>query len=111
MTTPKGGARPGAGRKPKAEKYARPINAAEKKIADHLPLIVDALLELAQGVHVEATTPEGEPIVYQKPPDRGAAEYLLDRIMGKPMQRQEISGDATKPIVVKVLNGASMDEL
>jgi hypothetical protein len=44
-----GGARPGAGRKPKADKYAGAINRAEKKIADKLPQLVDNLLKLANG--------------------------------------------------------------
>lgn len=87
-----GGRRPGAGRKPKAEKYARPINDAEQKIADHLPLIVDALLRLAQGVYVEDYNPiTDRKVVYQKPPDRAAAEYLMDRLMGKPTQVQDIA--------------------
>lgn len=45
----RGGARVGAGRKPRAEKFARPIAAAEKRIADRLPELVDNLLLLAAG--------------------------------------------------------------
>lgn len=47
MTGKHGGARPGAGRKSKAEKYETEINAAERYIADRLPQFVKALEELA----------------------------------------------------------------
>lgn len=81
-----GGARPGAGRKRKADLYQAHIRAAEHKILDRLPEIVDWLLTLAEGVRVEETGLTGTPFTYQKPPDRGACEYLMDRIMGKPTQ-------------------------
>ena len=85
----RGGARPGAGRKPKAETYARPIRAAEDRIADRLPVLVDRLLDLASGVTVQEVGSDGEARVYTRPPDRQAAEYLLNRIMGKPTDRSE----------------------
>ena len=82
---PRGGVRPGAGRKPLAEKYERPINLAEKKIADKLPFIVDRMLELAEGVKVlDVNLVTMEQSVYTRPPDRQAIQYLVDRIMGKP---------------------------
>ena len=83
-----GGIRPGAGRKPKAEKYARDINAAEKKIRDKLPDIVDAQIALALGVRT--TDEEGE--FYITLPDKAAGQYLMNRIMGSPVQKQELSG-------------------
>lgn len=49
MANGHGGARPGAGRKPKAEKYESQIEAANQQIADHLPMIVGNLLKLAGG--------------------------------------------------------------
>lgn len=49
MANGHGGARPGAGRPPKAETYESEIGAANKKIADHLPMLVDNLLKLAAG--------------------------------------------------------------
>lgn len=85
-----GGARPGAGRKPKDEKFKVPIAKAEKKIADKLPWLVDQALELAAGVWVEEPSITGR-VVYQKPPDREAIKYLMDRIMGKPTDRREIT--------------------
>jgi len=66
-----GGARPGAGRKPRSEKFARPIAAAEKRIADHLPKLIDNMIEQADAG------------------DYKANEYLINRIMGKPTERHE----------------------
>jgi hypothetical protein len=55
MAETHGGRRPGAGRKPRAERFARPIAAAEKKIADRLPELVDNqfLLALGGGERIE----------------------------------------------------------
>lgn len=82
----RGGKRPGSGRPPKRVVNESPIRAAEKKIADRLPWLVDKLLELAEGIHEEKTIGDGAVLVYKRPPDRQAAEYLMDRIMGKPTQ-------------------------
>jgi hypothetical protein len=133
-----GGARPGAGRKPRALRFERPIAAAEKKIADHLPQLVDAELALALqgGERIEeryaaaATVtiedviepPEGRPIRVKRPaypdlppdelvlverkvvtlgPDRAAAEYLIDRILGKSTQAVELTGPDGGAVEVK----------
>ena len=89
-----GGPQPGAGRPRKVEKFARPIAAAERLIAsrlvtnkDGLPGIVDRMLELADGVTVQEPGPDGEQRIYTRPPDREAAKYLIDRILGKPTER------------------------
>lgn len=104
---PRGGARPGAGRKPKAVVYAYPIREAEGKIRDRLPWIVDRLFELATGVRVQSETRNG-PVVYRQPPDRQACEYLMDRIMGKPMQPVDVRERAQR--VADDL-GLSVDEV
>ena len=83
-----GGSRQGAGRKQKRDKNGTAIERAEKQIRDRLPEVVDKMLELAMGVLVEEQTLEGR-FIYQKPPDYKAAAYLIDRIMGKPTERQE----------------------
>lgn len=93
-----GGARPGAGRPRKRVQYAGQIAKAEKRIADHLPEVVDRMLELAAGVTVQDDDPDGGVTVYSKPPDREAAKYLLDRIMGKPTERKELSGPDGGPV-------------
>lgn len=91
----RGGKRPGAGRKPTAFKrviHDTPVQAAEKKIAARLPWLVDKLMELAEGVHEEKQVGEGTTLVYKQPPDRQACQYLIDRILGKPMLPVEQSG-------------------
>lgn len=85
----KGGARPGAGRKRAADKYATAINQAERRIADRLPDLIDKLFELADGVTVMERDAHGREKVYDRPPDFKAASYLVDRVMGKPAQKLE----------------------
>lgn len=91
-----GGARPGAGRKRKAQKFETQIQKAESMIADRLPWLVEKAFELAEGVAVEKYNSLGVPMVYQLPPDLGAIKYLADRIMGKPTERKELTLD--KPL-------------
>lgn len=87
-----GGARPGAGRKRKAQKFETQIQRAERQIADRLPLLVDRMFELADGVLVEDINPLlGTKSIYQKPPDRSAIEYLVNRVMGKPTERTDLN--------------------
>ena len=90
-----GGARPGAGRKRKTAKFETQIQKAESMIADRLPWLVDKAMELADGVYIEKPGLTG-PLVYQLPPDMGAIKYLVDRIMGKPTERRELTLD--KPL-------------
>lgn len=94
----RGGARPGAGRKPggggvtntgrpaKRRIYESPIREAESKIKDRLPWLVDKMLELADGVWEEKQIGDAAVIVYKNRPDRQAISDLLDRIMGKAVQ-------------------------
>lgn len=98
MAGPNGGARPGAGRKPKAEKFKLPIARAEKRIADKLPDLIDRMFELSEGVLVEEIDREGTPRIYQRPPDYKAISYLVDRIMGKPTERHELTGEDGAPL-------------
>lgn len=67
-----------------------PIRAAEKRIADRLPWLVDKLMELVEGIHEEKTIGDGAVIVYKRAPDRQAAEYLIDRVMGKAAQPVDV---------------------
>lgn len=99
-----GGARQGAGRKPKAERFKSAIAAAEKRIADHLPQLIDSLLELSEGVTVQETDAQGREKVYTRPPDFRAASYLIDRILGKPVQaiEAEHTGADGGPISLQV---------
>jgi hypothetical protein len=60
-----GGARPGAGRRPKALRYASELAQAEEKIMSALPAAIEALENAA------------------KAGDVAAAKYLLDRAFGR----------------------------
>ena len=91
-----GGARPGAGRKRKSNKFEGQIKKAEGMIADRLPWLVDQAMELAEGVVVQERDKDGTPRIYQRPPDREAIKYLVDRIMGKPTERRDLTLD--KPL-------------
>ena len=92
----------GPGRPRTRDKHAGAIAKAEKRIADNLPMLIDKALELAEGVLVEdINIVTMQKSVYQKPPDLGSIKYLVDRIMGKPTERQEISGQDGGPIELR----------
>ena len=96
-----GGKREGAGRKPTREKYAGKVAAAEKKIADRLPDIVDAALDLALGVVVQEKDEEtGEERIYTKPGCYRSQQYLLNRILGTPTQVQDVTVQDKGPLEV-----------
>ena len=103
-----GGPRPGSGRKPTRAVFKSPVREAEAKIADKLPWLVDRLMDLAGGVQVEETTLTGATFVYQRPPDRQACEYLIDRIMGKAVQPVELRERAER---VAALLGVDVQEV
>lgn len=88
----RGGRRPGAGRPPKHVVHETPIRAAEKKILDRLPWIVDRLFLLVEGIYEEKEMGQDTVIVFKRPPDRQAAEYLIDRVMGKSTQSLDVTG-------------------
>lgn len=121
-----GGRRPGAGRKPKDEKFKLPIARAEQRIADHLPELIDNMLHLANGGY-ERVEEEWQPagliyvgsgefaqrafpdlesdklvLVKRKSSiadkDRAANEYLINRILGKPIERAEVTGADGTPL-------------
>lgn len=92
--TQRGGRRPGSGRKPMGLKrvlHQTPVQLAEAKIAQKLPWLVDKLIELVEGVEVERVDRQGERRIYSQPPDRQAAEYLIDRVMGKSTQTIDVT--------------------
>lgn len=123
-----GGARPGSGRKAKAEKFKLPIARAEKRIADRLPELIENMFVLANGGYErveEQWAPAGSLYVgggkmYPDLPDeelvlikrtssiadrdRAANQYLIDRIMGKPTERQEIAGAGGGAIEVRAVD-------
>ncbi len=72
-----GGARPGAGRKPKALVYASEIATAEGKIVSAMPALIDSLISAAQAG------------------DTSAARYLLDRVLGRVKEQAAPIGEDT----------------
>jgi hypothetical protein len=55
--------------------------------------LLSALIDLAEGVQVEEIDREGNARVYQKPPDRQAAQWLLEKVHGKPTVKTETKHD------------------
>jgi hypothetical protein len=144
MAGQNGGARPGAGRKRKYEKYQTAIEKAELRIAQKLPEILDNLEILADGgqqIITEEWQPAGlvtltkhddekdkyyqvqafpgldplEPVLVKRTvvtsgKDLRANQYLADRVMGRPTQKQEIdfSGDGLN-ITVRHITHAPND--
>jgi hypothetical protein len=77
MQTHRGGARAGAGRKRKPSRlplYPEAL-AAEIAIAKRLPELIEKLFVLADGQ------------------DRRALEFLVDRVLGRPVRRDEYVSD------------------
>lgn len=81
---PKGGARPGAGRKPNALKadHAALFDAAWP--LDRRRAAVQRLAEIVEGADFELALK--------------AAEILFNRVYGKPTERKEVSGPEGGPI-------------
>jgi hypothetical protein len=102
MANQHGGARPGAGRKKKADKFSTEIQAAERQIADKLPALIGNLIRLADGVPVRDFDPDGGAIVFERPPDRQANQYLIDRVLGRPTQAVEMGGEDGGPLTIRI---------
>ncbi len=74
-----GGARPGAGRPPKALRYAETAALIEERIAAALPEVTEVLIEAA------------------KQGDMAAARYLMDRILGRVASVEVAPQDDRRP--------------
>ena len=120
------------GRPKKADKFAAPIARAERQIVDKLPQLIENMVHLANGGYErvqEEWAPAGslyvgsgqfatrmypdkedDELVLVKrtvsiaDKDRAANQYLIDRIMGKPTERQEVSGPEGGPVPVAFYN-------
>jgi 3-deoxy-D-arabino-heptulosonate 7-phosphate (DAHP) synthase class II len=95
------------GRPRKSEQFAGQVAKAEKQIADRLPQLIQNMMTLADGVTVQEVDPKsGGVLVYSKPPDFKANEYLINRVMGKPTERTEVSGPDGGAVQVEMMTRA-----
>ena len=62
----------------------------DQVITANLPALINSLIQLAAGVLVLKETANGEP-VFRLPPNRLAAEYLINRVLGRPIERTDSS--------------------
>lgn len=74
------------------------LSRAEERLARDVLRRIQAMERLAEGVWVEETLDGERRIVYRKPPDRLALQYLIDRAMGRPPQSYEVTGEGGGPI-------------
>lgn len=96
MAGKRGGARPGAGRKPgKVSKAKRELMEMAK---DHAPAALETLVQIAQGGESEAARVS-------------AANAILDRGYGRPPQSMEVTGKDGGSIAFTFnLDNASKDD-
>jgi len=90
------------------------IKQIEKGEEDRIIPLLDALYDLSVGVYIMEETLSGQVRRYREKPDRQAAEYLVDRALGKPIQAIE---GGEKPIRLEItraeiekLNEKDLDE-
>jgi hypothetical protein len=62
--------------------------AAKEQIAAKLTDLVNNMIKLADGVKVQKASAKDDEI-FDRPPDRQANEYLIDRVLGKVSVRSE----------------------
>lgn len=86
-----------AGRVSPVERYAGQIAELEGKIVDRLPDLYEAMMSLALGQATEEVLDikTGDMRVRRLAPDRQAAEYLVNRIAGKPQERRHLEVEAS----------------
>ena len=127
----------GPGRPRKSDKHAGAVAKAERRIIDRLPSLIENMLILAEGGYErveEEWAPAGSlyigsgdkaqkmypdledtalVLVKRKvsiaDKDRAANEYLINRIMGKPIERKELTGADGEPL--KVYAGFNPDNV
>lgn len=87
------------------------IPEVEARIAENIEPMLQAMLDLALGIHVQVSKLiEGEvqTRVYQQPPDYKALAFLIENVIGKVPQRVEMTGDGGGPI--KIIPWMTIDE-
>ena len=106
----RGGARANSGRKPAASKAAiADFNAATlATLIGWLPDLLKNLKHLADGGHERVTEKfDADGILIERKveiadSDRNANQYLIDRLLGKPTERKELTGEEGGPLKVLV---------
>src|SRR4051812_26055324 len=91
----------------KAERYAEAMDKIEDIIIDALPSLILKLKILAEGVEIERRGHDGIPYKVTLPPDRKAAIYLVDRIMGRPARQWAPPTAPVKPLAPVILKKES----
>lgn len=60
-----------------------------RRVSDNLDTLFTHAWDLATGVYVEQTTPDGDQRVYQEKPDRSMLTFLIEHGIGKPGRRAD----------------------
>jgi len=122
----------GPGRPRKSDKYAGAVAAAENRIVDRLPEIIDNMFHLAMGGYERVeeqwapagtlrtasgeklfpTVPTDEMVLIKRivtiaDKDRMANQYLIDRVAGKPIEKQEVDQETIVRIIRNGVQGHS----
>jgi len=73
------------GRSGRRKTRKQEIEDAFETVRGRIPDFFQSLADMAVGIYVVMPGKDGEPVrAYQKPPDKEAATYLIDREYGKP---------------------------
>ena len=75
------------------------IKKLEKDGVENAPVFIEILRELANGVFYEKVGLDKRVRVYKREPDREAAQYLVDRALGRIPQRTELTGKDGKDLI------------
>lgn len=79
----------------------------DDKIVENWDDLMTALMDLARGIYREDSKVDNrtgvETIrIYKDKPDKEVAQYLVDRVLGKPKQKREEKENNDKPLVIQV---------
>jgi hypothetical protein len=63
----------------------------EDELVTHVRRCIDNLMALANGVMVKVETKDGTIDAFERPPDRLANEYILNRLLGRPPSKKPLA--------------------
>jgi len=90
--------------KTKEEIVARIENLVTRKISKQTKFLVEKAFELAAGVYILDERDPSKTKYYKKPPNLDAIIYLIDRILGKPVAKNENTALQAKKGVAELQN-------